>query len=226
MVDLIDGEIDTIEKYITPDSIVFDIGGCRGEWTNEVLTRGLASFVHVFEPIKDSYNILSKELLQYPNKVKVNNKAVSNKCGSIPFWYYKDLPVLSTQYKRNEFIVSELNLQEPTKVKVPVITIDRYCEQYEISFIDFLKIDTEGSELDVLQGADNLLSKNKISHIQFEYGGCFLDAGITLKRVFDYLKNYGYQIAKIGKGPIKYIDRFTPEMEDYVYCNFFSTLSR
>ena len=41
MSDLIVGEIDIIEKYIKKDSVVFDVGGFRGEWSNEVLKRNM-----------------------------------------------------------------------------------------------------------------------------------------------------------------------------------------
>ena len=51
-------------------------------------------------------------------------------------------------------------------------TLDLFCEREAIPNIDFLKIDTEGNELDVLEGAKKLLSGGKIKIIQFEFGEC------------------------------------------------------
>ena len=47
-----------------------------------------------------------------------------------------------------------------------------------------MKIDVEGAELDVLLGAKELLNKGHIDYLQFEYGGTFVDANVTLRQVF------------------------------------------
>ena len=60
--------------------------------------------------------------------------------------------------------------------------LDDYCKEYGIEFIDFLKIDTEGSELPILRGGTLILPK--IKYIQFEYGGCWKDAGYTLGQLY------------------------------------------
>ena len=48
-------------------------------------------------------------------------------------------------------------------------TIDWYVDKNKISTIDFLKIDTEGSDYKILLGAEKTLDKDKIRFIQFEY---------------------------------------------------------
>ena len=47
--------------------------------------------------------------------------------------------------------------------KVNVIKLDDFCNDYKISNIDLLKIDTEGHEKEVLEGALNLIKKKKLS---------------------------------------------------------------
>ena len=46
--------------------------------------------------------------------------------------------------------------------KVQSDTLDNYCKDNQIEKIDILKIDTEGSELDILQGAQNILKKTDV----------------------------------------------------------------
>jgi FkbM family methyltransferase len=53
-------------------------------------------------------------------------------------------------------------------VEVEVVTLDDYCAQAGISSIAVLKIDTEGAESWVLQGAAGLLRAKAIKHIFFE----------------------------------------------------------
>jgi hypothetical protein len=90
-----------------------------------------------------------------------------------------------------------------------------------ITQIDFLKIDTEGHELDVLQGSEKMLSEGRIKCIQFEYGGTYLDANITLEQVFNLLKKYNYKISKLGNSEI---ENFTSNLENYTYSNFLAKI--
>jgi FkbM family methyltransferase len=53
-------------------------------------------------------------------------------------------------------------------IKVPATTLDEFCGQCGIESIDLLKIDTEGSDLAVLQGAQRLLSEDRIRAIHVE----------------------------------------------------------
>ena len=225
MSDLIVGEIDVIEKYIKKDSVVFDVGGFRGEWSNEVLKRNLSKEIHIFEPVLDSHDQIVKNLEKYKKKIHINFSAVSNNIDKIVMWKYTDVLSLSTKYKRDEELMSRLNIQEPTKFVIPTIDLDSYCLIHNISVIDFLKIDVEGSELDVLKGADRLLKGKQIKYIQFEYGGCFLDAGITLEDVFSYLKSRGYDIGKIKKdGKVNILTMISEQDEDFGYCNYLGIL--
>ena len=60
-----------------------------------------------------------------------------------------------------KFVTGNLNKQFKS-FDVNSDTIDNFCKQEDIEFIDILKIDTEGSEIEVLQGAKNMLNKTNI----------------------------------------------------------------
>ena len=53
-------------------------------------------------------------------------------------------------------------------IKVKVITLDDFTNMEEVEHINFLKLDTQGSEINVLHGARNLLLNGKIDVIQTE----------------------------------------------------------
>ena len=56
------------------------------------------------------------------------------------------------------------NLRKQFKTfEVKTDTLDNYCEKNKIDNIDILKIDTEGSELEVLEGAKNILKREKLN---------------------------------------------------------------
>ena len=77
-------------------------------------------------------------------------------------------------------------------------TGDQFCLEHGIAEIDFLKIDVEGAEQHVLQGFEQMLSRQSIDIIQFEYGYANGDAGWLMKNFYEYLEGFGYVL-----GPLK-----------------------
>jgi FkbM family methyltransferase len=222
--DLINGELEVIEHHIKDNNIVFDVGAYCGEWSLVVFEKISSCHIHTFEPLYSSFMKLKKNLSKYDNII-FNNVCVSNDEGFSDFWKYCDEPSLSTIYKRDEVEMKRHGIfQQPLKMIVPKISLDNYCKQRNIKNINFLKIDSEGSEFDILRGANRLLSEKKIDFIQFEYGGCFKDANITLENIFYFLKERGYSIGKITKEGIKIVHQFVFELEDYDYCNYLGAL--
>jgi len=72
---------------------------------------------------------------------------------------------------------------------------------YSTSTIDVLKIDTEGADTWVLQGAYQLLKEKRIKHIFFEENKVRMSAlGILSETAKDLLLSCGYQITPMGSG--------------------------
>ena len=92
-------------------------------------------------------------------------------------------------------------------VKIQVKTLDDYCETYEIMHIDFLKIDTEGNELNVLYGASKLLDEKAVDFIQIEYGLCWRDMGVKIADCLDFLNNKGYKVYVWNDGLKEIVDK-------------------
>jgi hypothetical protein len=90
-----------------------------------------------------------------------------------------------------------------------------YIQKNNIEHIDFVKIDTEGHELSVLQGFGEML--RIVDTIQFEYGGTFIDTGVRLQDVIDYLKKQGYtRFCYLAPEGMFHINDFE---DHYRYCN-------
>lgn len=76
---------------------------------------------------------------------------------------------------------------------VDVTTIDAFCERYRIDFIDYLKIDAEGHDLDVLHGADGMLTSQRCGIVQVECGMNPTPAKhIGYAELDSYLRNKGF----------------------------------
>ena len=96
-----------------------------------------------------------------------------------------------------------------------IIRADKYIEDNNIDSIDFVKIDTEGYEFEVIKGFSHHLKNVNI--IQFEYGGTFLDNNVKLAEVIAYLKDYGFRrFSYLTKTGLHAIEDMT---DHYQYCN-------
>ncbi len=82
---------------------------------------------------------------------------------------------------------------EGAEVVVPVVTLDE--ELKGIPFVDVLKIDTEGADTWVLEGARDLLGQRKIGHIYFEVNRRRMaELGIEVGAANKLLENFGYSV--------------------------------
>ncbi|MBW4453807.1 MAG: FkbM family methyltransferase [Nostoc indistinguendum CM1-VF10] len=221
------GETRIIESLIADKSIVFDVGSNLGNWSKTVLEKHEQVQIHLFEPVPDNYKELNNNLAEWLEieNVHSNQVAVANHENTQTFYYYEDNPAWSTFYRRFD-VEKQYSLKPPIELSVVTTTIDKYCQQLQINRINFLKIDTEGGELNVLYGAKESLRKGKIDYIHFEYGGTFQDSNITLKQVFHYLQTFRYFLLKIEAENLIYIPEFLLEYENFEYSNYLAVNER
>lgn len=206
-------EINVIEKYIKDGDIVFDVGANIGLWTEQVLMRHKNIKVHAFEPITEIFKYAND------NRIVYNNICLAMNTGIKCLWYYPIYPPLSTLYRRSSE-VERINIGGPSPTPTNVLgdSLDGYCEEHKIDKINFLKIDVEGAELDVLFGSIKMMSN--IDYIQFEYGGCNIDSQITLEMLYNFCVNRGFDVFKMNPDGLKHITQFSKDLEDYQYINF------
>jgi FkbM family methyltransferase len=97
--------------------------------------------------------------------------ALGRSCGEQAL-YVTHEPMCSSLYPPNELFLSRFaGLNEMAgldfELEVEIITLDHFCDTEAISNIDFLQIDVQGADLDVLKGAIHLLSRSVLA-IQIE----------------------------------------------------------
>jgi len=101
---------------------------------------------------------------------------------------------------------------------IKVDTLDNYCFENKIDYIDFLKIDVEGHELSVLNGGKNTILGGKCNLVQFEYGGTYNDSDITLTQIYEYFKDWKIYNIESGK-----LNLHPTPIEDYQYTNYLAS---
>jgi FkbM family methyltransferase len=207
------GELEVIQKLIKTDDVVVDIGANTGMWSQQVLNLHAPRRIIAFEPIEECAKSIKTN-----SCLIVENQAISNVKGQLSFYKYPDENVLSSLYQRAR--VEKLLHILPEKIVVPVDTLNNYSKEHNLGFIHYLKIDVEGSEYDVFDGARDLLQLHQIAMIQFEYGSTYIDSKKTLKSIVQLLSEYNYVLFKILPNGLMHIPQWTSILEDYYQSNY------
>ena len=208
------GELHFLNNNAKHFEIVFDVGANRGEWTNLLLNINKDVEVHCFEPSPFTFKKLIAN--NFPKNVICNNIGLSSKKTEATLFTFQDGSECNSLYR-----ISGLGkMVQRKEEKVKLDTLEDYCQKRKIDKIDFLKIDTEGHELEALKGAEQFIKKNKIGIIQFEYGGCDISSRTFLEDIIDFLKDLDYRIYKIFPKGVKFIKEYNQDFEDFHYANY------
>ena len=155
-----------LSKHLNPRPIVFDVGANNGQSIirfNKLFDKPI---IHSFEPVKKEYDKILKNFGNKENlfikKEKKNFNITANTANSSFNQITQGTKWLKTRSK--EFNTSEKSFVTETQ-PVQVDTLDNYLNQNNINKIDLLKIDTQGYEDKVLEGAVNTIKNNKIGII-------------------------------------------------------------
>lgn len=208
------GEVLIMKKIINADMRVFDVGANVGEWTTRVLQISPTAQCYIFEPIPDIFNVLQGNFSS--GNCNFFNIAFFHMQGIQEFKYYVGRSVLSGLFERPCVTAHEV----PKTIHVVTDTLDNFCNNHAIDYIDFLKIDTEGAEVVILHGAARLLQNHHIQYIQFEYGGTYRDAQTTLQEAYCLLSLYNYDVYRIANDGLIHIAQWRDALENYQYSNY------
>lgn len=197
--------------------VVFDVGANVGLYTESVLEQLKANNIdnyeiHLFEPQAKCFETLVQKFPS-SDKIKINHFALSDVNGEAEI--HADF---SGSSSASLFDRKEINLSQ--KEKIQLRKLSDYMKENKIEKLDLLKIDTEGNEKKVLVGGEDFINPSVIKAVQFEYGGTYLDAGITLAEVVQLLMEKKYYVGKLFSDHIKYEADLGNFVEDYAYGNF------
>jgi len=194
--------------------IVLDVGANIGTWSRAALIALPHAHIHIFEPSATAYSTLSSALAHedrtstYPFALGASNEVrtlYADKAGS----------GLGSFSKRR---LDHFGISFEHEEEVTVKTLQDWAVEMGVASVDVLKMDVEGHELDVLEGAGDLLATTAI--IQFEFGGANIDTRTYFQDFWYLLKPLGFDLYRLGPRGLAVIDAYHEQDEYFTTTNY------
>lgn len=182
--------IEFLKKVCKPNMTVFDIGAHLGLMSmicSQLMTK--KGKVYSFEPTPKTFEVLKKviQLNKVTELVIPVNKAVAKENATIDFY-------LSADEGSNSNSLVSKNHRDRKPVKINVTSLDLFVSENTISKVDLIKIDAEGSELDVLLGAENTIFKFKPIIILALHPPLIINNNHNIEDIYNFLIKHNYTI--------------------------------
>lgn len=198
--------------------VVFDVGANVGDWSKRLLaSAGDPDLqVHAFEPASATFGRLADKLKFAGERVRLVRQALSSQTGTAQFYIAGEGLGINSLHVRSDRAAGQET--------VTLNTVDQYCKESCLNHIHLLKIDAEGHDFAVLEGASGMLAARSISVIQFEYNALWVHARHYLKDAFTMLQPLGYSLGKVTPKGIEFYPTYQFELESFCEGNYLACL--
>ncbi|HAF62581.1 MAG TPA: hypothetical protein DCK95_09695 [Anaerolineaceae bacterium] len=173
-----------------------DIGAHYGFYSTLVGLANPDVDIYAFEPIPENYEILKKNLDLNGIKAKTIRKAISNTKEKRPFQ-------VSVQSSQSGFIANP----DEKVIKTIIVnteTLDEYLDRFSNKSV-LIKMDTEGNEIHVLEGMENLLQQIPDIRLLIEFNpSCLIANGTDPQDLLDKILDLGFDIYVVCDMELQY----------------------
>jgi FkbM family methyltransferase len=185
-----------ITALVEPDTTMFDVGANIGLMAIPALETCCSSRVVSFEPSPSSVPYLKKTIAgsAYRDRWTLRETALGAKNGELEFW------VGDPANAGFEGFRSESRLTDARKIKVAVSTVDEEWEKLAKPRVSLVKIDVEGAEQGVLDGAARVLGGCHPCVITEWHAPYLRGFGTRPSYLFDLAKQFDYHLFGVSNG--------------------------
>ncbi|MEM9060195.1 MAG: FkbM family methyltransferase [Pseudomonadota bacterium] len=202
--------------------VILDIGANLGGWSRpfgEALRAAGAKEAHLvaFEPGPGQRERLGVNLQGAPGfgQIDILPYAVAAENGTAEF-------VLTGESTGNSGLMPSGGRPSESAdiVEVETRTLDSLMSDLGLAEVDFVKVDTEGNDPNVLTGAKETLASGRIGCLQFEYNYLWLHNRFSLLDIYKFVDGLDYRVGKVAPHGIEIYDSWHFELDRYVMANF------
>lgn len=199
-------EINYCLEYIIDDSVVLDIGANIGLHTVYFAQKAKNGIVFAFEPSKSTFRFLVNNTCGLNNVITLNF-AVSDKTHMTKFYVSDDDAYSSLKDTQRKKIAAIEN--------VMVYDLNTFFIPVNIKKLDFVKIDVEGFEFEVLKGMDKLITYYKPTLFVEIYKGT--NSNDSPEETIEFIVNKGYDARVIKDGGLEKYERHDDRYHNYFF---------
>lgn len=188
--------------------IILDVGAHRGESVRFFKEIFPECKIYSFEPDPDNFEELEKccvEINAAFGGAVALNQAVGDQSGQVQF-FKQDISHLGSLLPINKRSEDSLGYAEKAlnqSIAVQAITLDQFSIENQLKHIDLLKIDVQGFETAVLNGAKKVLQQTSCCTVEVSFYD-FYENSSSLLLVEQAMQNAGmilWDISKVSKNP-------------------------
>jgi len=174
---------------------IWDVGANRGDWTRAAVRYFPNAEYTLIEP-QDNLKASLADLIQSSHKIRWVNAGAGNEPGVLPLF-------ISAKDQSSSFLdSSRIKGDAVRKIEVPVRTLNEIRASLSLPVPEMLKVDAEGFDLKVLQGASDFVGATEIILVEAAIGQ--LDLENSARTVINAMDDYGYRlldITDLHRGP-------------------------
>jgi FkbM family methyltransferase len=185
-----------IRENIRDTDICFDVGANVGYYTMLLSKGAKRGTVYAFEPVPLNYQMLTTNLmLNKVQNVVPNQQAVGASETEVELVVARDGAYSSLAETGRKPVLE--------RIRVPMTGLDEYCRSERVPRIDILKVDVEGAEEQVIEGASGLLRDCPPRLVMLELYDPMLSVfGSGIERMLGRMRGFGYSAHTCRKGMI------------------------
>jgi FkbM family methyltransferase len=189
-------------KNSRQEIVIIDIG-CRWGFADKFLQKNFSFPTRIFgfDPDKKECERLN-HIYQEKNitNIKLIPVGLSNIEGKQKLYLTKE-EACSSLYKPNEYLTHNYPAlscaKEVSQTEVSVSTINSWVKQEKLDYIDYMKVDTQGAELKILEGSSDILSTVRFLEVEVEFNPIY-DEQPIFSEVDLYLRKFGFVLWKFS----------------------------
>lgn len=175
----------TIARFIGDKPVILEAGAHIGTDTCEMASLWPNSKIYAFEPIPELFNQLKNNTSQFEN-VKCFQMALGDKTGTCTIFQSSgDSDASSSILEPKNHLIVHPDVKFEKKIEVPVITLKDWMDNQGIEKIDFLWLDLQGFEFNVLKA-----SKEVLENVSVIYSEVSLIENYTNSTLYPEFKNW------------------------------------
>ena len=169
------------------EPMIFDVGANIGQTAAIYRKLFPGAVIHCFEPFRPSFERLVHSVGR-DTGIEAHLLALSNSSGTAKLQVNRSIDtnsLLPSDEQASQYWGENL-LDTEDEVEVETATLDEFCEQHKISCIHVLKLDVQGAEYAVLEGAETILNRQGVDIVYMEM--IMAPTYVGQRRLLDYLQ--------------------------------------